>query len=43
MRKIKRKPSYIDCIGYMVAKRLNIKFLTGDKDFEDLDNVKFVK
>lgn len=37
------KLSYIDCIGYMLAKRLNIKFLTGDKAFENLENVEFVK
>ena len=39
----KRKLSYIDCIGYIIAKTLNIKFLTGDKEFTDLDNVEFVK
>lgn len=37
------KLSYIDCIGYILAKRLNIKFLTGDKAFENLENVEFVK
>jgi predicted nucleic acid-binding protein len=39
----KRDLSYVDCIGYTVAKRLGIKFLTGDKQFKDLDNVEFVK
>jgi uncharacterized protein len=39
----KRRLSYIDCIGYVIAKTLNIKFLTGDKQFEDLENVEFVK
>ena len=35
--------SYVDAIGYIMAERLNIKFLTGDKQFKDLDNVEFVK
>lgn len=39
----KRNLSMTDCIGYVIAKRLNIKFLTGDKEFKDLDNVEFVK
>ena len=37
-----RKLSYVDCIGYSIAQSLGIKFLTGDKQFADLDNVKFV-
>src|SRR3989344_4553933 len=39
----KRNISMTDCIGYMAAKKLGIKFLTGDKEFENLDNVDFVK
>ena len=39
----KRNVSMTDCIGYEMAKQLGIKFLTGDKEFEDLDNVEFVK
>lgn len=35
--------SYVDCIGYALAKKLRIKFLTGDREFERLDNVEFVK
>ncbi len=35
--------SMTDCIGYIFAKKLGIKFLTGDKQFEHLDNVEFVK
>jgi uncharacterized protein len=38
-----RKLSYIDCIGYIVSKQRNIKFLTGDNGFKDLENVEFVK
>lgn len=32
-----------DAVGYTIAKRLGVKFLTGDKDFEDIGNVEFVK
>ena len=39
----KRNISYTDCIGYIYAKRHNMKFLTGDKEFEHLPNVEFVK
>lgn len=35
--------SYIDAIGYILAKSRNIKFLTGDKEFKELENVEFVK
>ncbi len=35
--------SYIDCLGYTISKAMNIKFLTGDKEFNGLDNVEFVK
>lgn len=36
-------PSYIDCIGYVISLRLNIRFLTGDNVFKDFPNVEFVK
>ena len=39
----KKKMSMTDCVSYFQAKELGIKFLTGDKEFEDLDNVEFVK
>ncbi len=39
----KRQLSYADCIGYIYAKRHSMKFLTGDPQFENLDNVEFVK
>ena len=39
----KRKLSYIDSIGYMISRKKGIRFLTGDKEFKDLDNVEFVK
>ncbi len=39
----KKKMSYIDCLGYICARRHGVLFLTGDKEFHDLDNVEFVK
>ena len=32
-----------DAIGYIIANRLNIKFLTGDEAFRNIENVEFVK
>ena len=39
----KRNVSMTDCIGYILSKQLGIKFLTGDKEFENIENVEFVK
>ncbi|MBI2557746.1 PIN domain-containing protein [Candidatus Woesearchaeota archaeon] len=39
----KKKLSYIDCIGYAIAKENKVKFLTGDEKFRDMGNVEFVK
>lgn len=39
----KEKVSYVDCVGYALALELGIRFLTGDRKFEDKDNVEFVK
>ncbi len=39
----KQNISMTDCIGHILAKKLNIKFLTGDKEFENMENVEFVK
>lgn len=39
----KRDLSSADCIGYVLAKRNKLKFLTGDKEFEPFENVEFVK
>ena len=39
----KHKLSYIDCLGYMIAKENKVKFLTGDEKFRNMDNVEFVK
>lgn len=35
--------SYIDCIGYVLAKINGLKFLTGDIQFKGMENVEFVK
>ncbi len=40
----KRNLSMADCIGYITARRWGVKFLTGDKEFEEIkENVEFVK
>ena len=39
----KKNLSYIDCIGYVLAKENNIPFVTGDKQFQGMENVKFLK
>jgi predicted nucleic acid-binding protein len=38
-----RSVSITDCVSYIMAKHLGIMFLTGDKEFEDMENVEFVK
>ena len=38
-----KKLSMTDCIGYMLALKSGVKFLTGDKEFKDMPNVEFVK
>jgi len=38
-----KRLSYVDCIGYVLAKARNARFLTGDKEFQGLENVQFVK
>ena len=43
LKTTKRNLSIPDAVGYTVAKRLGIKFLTGDTDFEYMENVEFVK
>lgn len=35
--------SMADCIGYCFSQLLGLKFLTGDMEFKDMDNVEFVK
>ncbi len=35
--------SYVDAVGYTLAKKHNVRFLTGDKEFKGMDNVEFVE
>ena len=35
--------SLTDSVGYILAKKYGLKFLTGDKQFENFDNVEFVQ
>ena len=32
-----------DCVGYLIAQKHGLKFLTGDKEFQNMPNVEFVK
>lgn len=40
---LKERLSFIDCIGYILAKKNNALFLTGDERFRNKENVEFVK
>ncbi len=40
---LKERLSFIDCIGYVLAKKNNAFFLTGDERFRHKENVEFVK
>ena len=35
--------SYVDALGYVLSVKNGVKFLTGDKDFENVDGVEFVR
>ena len=39
----KEKLSFVDCLGYQLAKQHKVKFLTGDEKFKHKENVEFVK
>jgi len=43
LKKQGKNLSLIDALGYVLAKRLKILFLTGDREFKDLDGVEYVK
>ncbi len=43
MKNLSKNLSMTDCIGYVLAKNLGVKFLTGDREFEGMENVEFVK
>lgn len=38
-----QKFSFVDCIGYSLAISKELRFLTGDKEFEGLPQVEYVK
>ena len=38
-----KKFSFIDCVGYAIAKERGLRFLTGDEGFKGMGNVEFVK
>ena len=40
---LKERLSFVDCIGYILAKKNNALFLTGDERFRNKENVEFVK
>lgn len=40
---LKKRFSFADCVGYVTAKRLHARFLTGDYAFKGLENVEFVQ
>ena len=42
-RKRRRLLSFVDALGYVIARRLRLRFLTGDRAFRGLPNVLFVK
>ena len=39
----KKNLSYADCVGYVYALKNKMKFLTGDKEFENFKNVEFAR
>lgn len=43
MKQQNKKLSIPDVIGYVIAKRYGVKFLTGDEGFRTMKNVEFVK
>ena len=43
LKNSKKKFSYIDCLGYVMAMNKGFIFVTGDKEFKNFDNVEFVK
>ena len=42
-RRLGRNVSLVDTLGYVIANKLGIPFLTGDSAFKDLNNVEYVK
>lgn len=38
----RRKLSYVDALGYVLAREHGLSFLTGDKAFQDMEGVEYV-
>jgi uncharacterized protein len=38
-----KKLSLVDALGYSYSRKLRIKFLTGDREFSETENVEYVK
>ena len=38
-----KKLSLIDALGYSCSKKLGIKFLTGDREFIEMENIEYIK
>ena len=38
----KKNLSLFDCVGYIYSKTNNLRFVTGDKEFKDMENVLFI-
>ena len=38
-----KKFSLVDALGYSYSRKLGIKFLTGDREFNGMENVEYVK
>lgn len=38
-----KKLSLVDALGYSCSRKLGIKFLTGDKEFSEMENVEYAK
>ena len=43
LKSVHRNLSIPDAVGYIIAKKHSVKFLTGDSYFKDMENVEFVK
>ncbi len=39
----KDRISFVDCIGYLLARKNGARFLTGDGKFKGMENVEFVR
>jgi len=42
LRRTIKKASYVDALGYVLAKRCRARFLTGDPAFKGVEDVEFV-